>query len=126
MKTVAVMIIASMVSAAGDAFMSRGMHQVGDVSVLGTQFWRIFAMFRHPLVWASICCSAVYFFLYSSALSWADLSLAQPLNSLTFVFAILFARFVLHENVSGYRWAGLCAIVIGVALISMDRRTLAP
>jgi drug/metabolite transporter (DMT)-like permease len=117
------MTVACLVSAAGDALMSRGMRQVGDVSALGGQFWLVLRMFKNPLVWASVACSAAYFFLYSSALSWGELSATQPLNALTFVFAALLARFALHEHVPGYRWAGLLAIAIGVALVSMSPKT---
>ena len=80
------------------------------------------AMFGNRSVVLAILFSTVYFFLYSSTLSWAELSYAQPLNALTFVFAALFARFWLHEGFSLTRSLGVVTIIVGVILISWDQR----
>jgi drug/metabolite transporter (DMT)-like permease len=118
MKTFGVMALACLVSSLGDAFMSRGMHQVGDVSA---GLSKLPSMFQNRLVWISIACSAAYFFLYSSTLSWAKLSVAQPLNAMTFVFAAVLARFYLGESLSTPRLLGILLITAGVALVSWDQ-----
>lgn len=120
MKTILVLLAATLASASGDAFMSRGMKQLGDVSAGGGAFWKMPAMFGNPSVWGAILCYAAFFFLYSAALSWSKLSLAQPLTALTFVFAALIARFVLGESLSPWRWAGVVVIMAGVVLVSLE------
>ncbi|MGC8744324.1 MAG: EamA family transporter [Verrucomicrobiia bacterium] len=47
-----------------------------------------------------------------------DVSFIWPLTSLSFVMTTLAARFLLNENVSPVRWAGVAFIVFGAALIS--------
>ncbi len=122
MKTLLVMAVANLASAVSDALMSVGMKQVGDVSAAGARSSKMLAMFGNRSVVLAILFSTVYFFLYSSTLSWAELSYAQPLNALTFVFAALFARFWLHEGFSLTRSLGVVTIIVGVILISWDQR----
>lgn len=47
-----------------------------------------------------------------------DVSFIWPLTSLSFVMTTLAARFLLNENISTVRWAGVALIVLGAALIS--------
>jgi drug/metabolite transporter (DMT)-like permease len=47
-----------------------------------------------------------------------DVRFIWPLTSLSFVMTTLAARFLLNENVSAIRWAGVLLIVFGAALIS--------
>lgn len=46
-----------------------------------------------------------------------DVSFIWPLTSLSFVMTTLAARFLLNENVSTVRWAGVALIMLGAALI---------
>jgi len=51
-------------------------------------------------------------------MSKADVSFVWPLTSLSFVVTTIAAKIYLHEEVSGERWAGVCLIMAGSALIS--------
>ncbi len=51
-------------------------------------------------------------------LSKVSLSFAYPFVSLTYVLILAFDRLVLHETVSGVRWAGVLLIVAGIVLVS--------
>jgi drug/metabolite transporter (DMT)-like permease len=51
-------------------------------------------------------------------LSKVSLSFAYPFVSLTYVLILLFDRLVLHDTVSGLRWAGVALIVAGIVLVS--------
>ncbi len=75
--------------------------------------------------WGSIAimvsCSTVGDVLISKffALSHADVSLVVPAaTSLTFVTNAIAARFFLHENVDGRRWAAAVFVCVGVALLA--------
>lgn len=50
-------------------------------------------------------------------LSRADVSLVWPLTSLSLVVTTLTARWVLHEHVSGLRWAGVGFILLGACIV---------
>jgi drug/metabolite transporter (DMT)-like permease len=53
-------------------------------------------------------------------LSWADVSFAIPATALSYVVGALGARFLLHERVTGARWAGVALVCLGVALLSFS------
>lgn len=52
-----------------------------------------------------------------------DVSFIWPLTSLSFVMTTLAARFLLKEDVSTVRWAGVALIVLGAALISYSEHS---
>ncbi len=56
-------------------------------------------------------------------LSRADLSYVLPVTAIGYVLATAMGRFVLHETVSGARWAGTVFIVIGAAMVSSTEQT---
>ena len=116
MKTVVVITIAALCAAVGEAFIAKGMKQMGDASLLG--FWKSIPHFANPWVIAGVALTTVFFALFSWSLSWADLSYVQPLTALSFVFGVLIARGWLGETISWWRWAGVVVIIIGVTLVS--------
>jgi drug/metabolite transporter (DMT)-like permease len=65
---------------------------------------------------------AVFFICLLTMMSRADVSFVWPLTSLTFVFSTVAARFVLHEQIDGLRWAGVLLIVLGAGLITFTEK----
>lgn len=65
---------------------------------------------------------AVFFVCLLVMMSRADVSFVWPLTSLTFVFSTVAARFVLHEQIDGLRWAGVMLIVLGAGLITFTEK----
>lgn len=122
MKTIVVIVIATLCAAVGEAFIAKGMRAMGDASALG--FWKSLPHFANPWVIAGVVLMAVFFVLFSWSLSWADLSYVQPLTALSFVFGVLIARLWLGETVPWWRWVGVAVIVIGVALVAYDPKPL--
>ncbi len=121
MKTFVVVLLATLCAASGEALLSVGMKQFGDVSAHGTAApWRMVGMFANPRVLVGVFLMLGFFSLYSAALSWADLSFVQPLTAMTFVFGALIARYMIGEQVSAWRWAGIALIVMGVVVLSRD------
>lgn len=125
MKTVLVLVLATLSAAVGEALIAHGMKQMGDVSALGLRnLWRGLALFANPHVILGIGFTSVFFVLFSFALSWSDLSYAQPLTALSFVFGVLIAKYFLQEEVSAWRWTGVAVIVLGVVLVTLDAKEL--
>jgi drug/metabolite transporter (DMT)-like permease len=65
---------------------------------------------------------AVFFIGLLIMMSHADVSFVWPLTSLTFVFSTIAARFYLHEQIDGLRWAGVLLIVLGAGLITFTEK----
>ena len=65
------------------------------------------------------CIYAISTIAWIGLLSFADLSYMHPLFSLRFVFALLFARFLLGEQISRQRAVAVGFILIGVAIVGV-------
>jgi len=117
LKTFIVMLTATLAASIGETLLSAGMKNIGDFS-RGQVMARLLQMFYSPKVILGVLLMVVFFFLYSAALSWADLSLVLPLSSMSFIFGAILAKFVLLEEISFWRWSGIVVIMIGVALVS--------
>lgn len=51
------------------------------------------------------------------AYKFGELSVLQPMNSLSYVFALIFGSFVLGENIDIMKIIGVVIIIIGVVFI---------
>jgi uncharacterized membrane protein len=107
-----VMIFASV----GDSLLSRGMRDVGNVS-LSHLTGVLFALWN-PWVVLGILLLIGFFAAYTNALSWADLTYVLPATSLGYVLLALIARFFLHEQISLTRWLGILLISSGVGFVT--------
>jgi drug/metabolite transporter (DMT)-like permease len=120
LKTLLVMLIAITAGAVGDIFLTQGMKSAGDLSTMGIR--RIMdAVIKSSTNWRLIlgtALQAVYFGLWLAVLSWEDLSVALPLQALSYLVVAFLAQWYLGENVSSIRWAGICLICVGVALVT--------
>ena len=107
-------------SALGNAALSYGMKQIGDLSGLAPlDMMRagIAALF-HPWVAAGVVLLIVFFLSYTTALSWADLSYVLPSTAASYILVAILSRFLLHESLDGWRWTGTGLIALGVMLVS--------
>lgn len=123
MKTLLLITVGSVAAGVGEALLSKGMKELGDVGRLaGPLVWTLARMFSNPRVLIGVLFLAGFFFLYAAALSWADLSYVMPGTALSFVFGTVIAALFLGERVSAWRWAGVAVIVLGVLLVWKDER----
>ena len=120
LKTLIIMIMAITAGAVGDIFLTQGMKATGDISAMS--FRQIIATALGTLTnWRLIlgtAMQAVYFGLWLAVLSWEDLSVALPLQALSYLVVAFMAQWFLGEQVGGMRWAGICLICVGVALVT--------
>lgn len=120
LKTLVVMMLAITAGAVGDIFLTQGMKEAGDISAMNLR-QIIATVFKSLSNWRLIlgtAMQAVYFGLWLSVLSWEDLSVALPLQALSYLAVAFLAQWYLGEHVSGLRWAGICLICAGVALVT--------
>lgn len=120
LKTLIVMLLAITAGAVGDIFLTQGMKSSGDISSMGLR-QIIDTVFKALTNWRLIlgtAMQAVYFGLWLAVLSWEDLSVALPLQALSYIVVAFLAQWYLGENVSPMRWAGIGLVCVGVVLIT--------
>jgi drug/metabolite transporter (DMT)-like permease len=96
----------------GNFFLKRGMP-----SDLPTPLSYITALFEP---WAALGVALLVLWMMSrmTLLSWADLSYVLPVTAVGYVLVAVTGKFLLHEQVTFKRWAGIVLIMSGVALVS--------
>lgn len=117
MKTAVVLILAILAQVAGNILLSKGMHGIEGENVRAI----ISQVGQNPMIWFGILFLAIFFALYTSALSWADLSFILPATSFGYVLNVACAKYFLNEQVSLTRWLGAIVICVGVAFVSRSK-----
>lgn len=79
-----------------------------------------------PALLLGVALEAGFFGCLLFLLSRFDVSLVWPLTSLSLVITTLTARIVLHEQVSGLRWAGVGFILFGAAIVLYTEKQRPP
>jgi len=117
-SAIMIAVIVTCVSAA-NVLIARGMKQVGEVSTLRPGVLASFVqrVLKNGSYLISILLMTLSFFAFLAILSWDDVSLVVPATSLEYVLSTLGAKYILKEKISPLRWAGICLVCIGVALI---------
>ncbi len=59
----------------------------------------------------------MFFACFLIALSWTEVSVVLPLTAIGYVTTAIFAKIIIHEEISALRWAGTAAIVIGAIMV---------
>ncbi|MBX5436618.1 MAG: EamA family transporter [Alicyclobacillaceae bacterium] len=81
------------------------------------------AIALNPWIWTGLALYVVATAVWFYVLARAPLSVAYPLQSLSYLLGLFASRFVLHEPVPWTRWMGVCIILAGVALVAYIPRT---
>ena len=121
MKTVILIAMMVLADSAGDVFLTRGMKQVGEISIanpkalltIGTR------VISNKSFLSGVFFMTVTFVSFLIVISWADLSLVFPAKSLVYVLSTLGAKFFLEETVTVQRWTGIALVCLGVTLTSL-------
>jgi len=106
----------------GDFFLKRGLP---DSAHLSNPLDYIVALFQ-PLVALGVLLLIVWQLSRMALLSWADLSYVLPVTSIGYVVVALIGKVLLHESITGRRWAGIVLIVAGVALVGGSAPSTVP
>lgn len=103
-------------AAIGDSLLSRGMKEVGSISLRHPS--DLILAITNPWVAVGIVCLLGFFASYMTALSWADLTYVLPATSLGYVLLAIIAKYALHEQVTPLRWLGILLISGGVGFVT--------
>ena|ERR1700690_3958646 len=107
-------------STGGEISIARGMKTVGEPAALRPKAMLLFLgrAFQSGWLWVGICLMAVSFYSLLVLLSWHPVSFVIPASALSNVVGTLGAKYILHEQISGARWAGVLLVCGGVALVA--------
>jgi uncharacterized membrane protein len=123
-KLVAILLVGLIMEAAGVVFLSKGLKQIGELSLINLP--EISRLIMRGLgnanILRGVALEAGFFATLLYLMSRGDVSFVWPLTSLGFVLTTLAAKFILHEHVSAVRWGGVILIVAGAALITYSEK----
>lgn len=119
-KTLVLVLIATIIGGVGHVMLAKGMKSIGDLTEaprerLGAMIGRAVV---NPWVLGGVAFQASFFFMYLSLLSRADVSQVLPLTAFDYIVVTLLAQVLLAEAVTPVRWSGVALIVAGVFLVS--------
>src|SRR5579872_5961 len=108
----------------GDFCLKLGMSKVPPITLdhLGATVSAI----AQPLVLLGIFLLIGFFSAYLTALSWADLTYVLPATAVGYIVIALLSRFILHEEISAYRWFGILLITAGVGFVTQGPAKTTP
>jgi drug/metabolite transporter (DMT)-like permease len=112
----AILVLIMISASLGDALLSHGMSQVGQVD-----FHHLPLLFRaltNVSVIGGVVTLIVFFGSYMTALSWADLTFVMPATAFGNVLIALLSRFWLHEHLSLSRWLGILCLTCAVGFVA--------
>lgn len=95
----------------------------GISSTAGGFSWsNLLTLLINPWIVLGLALYVVATVLWFYVLSKAPLSLAYPLQSLSYLLGLFVSRYVLHESVPWTRWVGVLIILAGVAVVAWQPR----
>ena len=120
MRIIIGLAILILCSTGGEIAITYGMKSVGEPARLRP---RAVLQFLGRAVcngwfWAGVPLMALSFYALLVLLSWAPISMVIPASALSYVVGTFGAKFILGEDVSAARWAGVIFVCIGVALVA--------
>lgn len=120
-RTWITLLILIVTDSIGNVCLTAGMKQIGDfqplpLRTLPRRLLRVLSNFQ---IVCGIFSLTIAFFLFISLLSWANLSFVYPSTSLTYLFSLIGARYVLREHITPARLLGTVLTCIGAAFVSI-------
>jgi len=85
--------------------------------------WEIVRMFFSPFIFTGLVLYGVATILWLFILTRVPLSIAYPLQSITYVLAIIGSYFVFGEPITWSKVVGVLFILIGVSIIGLNAGT---
>jgi len=74
---------------------------------------------RNGWFWVGVPMMAASFYALLMLLSWEPISFVIPASALSYVIGTLGAKYILREDVTSARWAGVLLVCAGVVLVTL-------
>ena len=120
MKTLVLVLIATLFGGTGHVLLSKGMRSVGDLTEAPAAHvgGMVARAVSNPWLLLGVALQASFFFLYLTLLSRDDVSKVLPMTAFDYIVVAVLAHLMLAESITPARWTGIGFIVAGVALVS--------
>ena len=107
-------------STGGEIAITHGMKSTGEPARLRPRAVLQFLgrAVRNGWFWTGVPLMALSFYALLLLLSWEPITLVIPASALSYVVGTFGAKYVLGEDVSVARWAGVVLVCLGVALVA--------
>ncbi|HEV3374519.1 MAG TPA: hypothetical protein VG051_02380 [Candidatus Acidoferrum sp.] len=107
-------------STGGEIAITHGMKAVGEPSRLRPMAVLKFLgrALGNGWFWAGVPLMALSFYSLLVLLSWEPISFVIPASALSYVVGTFGAKYILGEEISAARWAGVIFVCAGVALVA--------
>jgi len=118
-EIIALLGIAIVSQAIGNVLLSQGMKSISEASPLVWSDWGVIFLrvLDTPSIPFGVGFLIIFFVLFATTLSRADLSFVLPAISSEVIVNVACANYFLQETVSATRWLGVVLISIGVVLV---------
>jgi ceramide glucosyltransferase len=123
MTAILAALLVALTGAFGEIAITHAMKRLGEVREFSPASVVRFVLraMGQGWLWAGIAMLTVSFFGFLTMLSWYPVSFVMPATSLSYIAGALGAKFLLHEELSFTRWAGISLIFAGVGLSWADK-----
>ncbi len=107
-------------STGGEIAITHGMKTTGEPARLRPRALVQFLgrAVRNGWFWGGVPLMALSFYSLLVLLSWEPISFVIPASALSYVVGTLGAKYILGEQISAARWAGVLLVCAGVALVA--------
>jgi drug/metabolite transporter (DMT)-like permease len=122
-RSMLVFLVFLLSTTGGEIAITYGMKETGEPARLRPRALLIFLgrALRNVWFWVGIPQLALSFYLLLLLLSWEPISLVIPASALNpYVFGTLAAKYILGEQISPQRWAGVALVCAGVVLVALS------
>jgi drug/metabolite transporter (DMT)-like permease len=114
LKLISLVTIQCFLLTASQVFLKKALIAFGPFHFTLQFFKNVFTNLSFALSGASMVIATL---IWVFVLKKYEFSSAYPLISISYVFGLLAAQFIFHEQVSWTRWLGVIVIMIGVFLV---------
>ena len=127
-RMLTILLIAVVLEAIGVVFLSRGLKEIGGLEKVSLSAVAkiVGRVLLNRNVQLGVFFEALFFVGLLMLLAKAEVSVVWPLTALSFVATTIAAKFVLNEQISLIRWAGVLLITSGAALVSWSEKEKHP
>jgi undecaprenyl phosphate-alpha-L-ara4N flippase subunit ArnE len=90
---------------------------------LGQLIWKLMPCFDWRYIISGFVVFGIGALLMIFAYRYGELSVLQPINSMSYVYSLFLGYAIFHEEITIFRIIGVVAIMLGVILLGRSSRT---
>jgi len=103
-----VMVIVALINAAGQLF---------NKLASSTLSFSVVGLLKNKYLYLAVTTFFLGTIIYILILPYGEISVIYSLSALSYMWAMVFAKYLLKENVNFYKWLGVTFIITGVSIM---------